>query len=100
MPMPTSNLTRWSGALAKAPTTGASARTAQQDHLPPGIDASQTMARTDLPRIMQIADILRQVGDALDVPPALIAALASRESRCGAVLDAQGFGDGGHAFGL
>src|SRR5205814_584780 len=23
-----------------------------------------------------------------------------RESRCGAVLDAQGFGDGGHAFGL
>jgi len=98
--MATSNLERWSQALAKAPTTGASAHTAHQDHLPPGVDSSHTMAHTYLPRVLQIVDVLRQVGAALDVPPAVIAALASRESRCGAVLDAQGFGDHGQAFGI
>jgi hypothetical protein len=98
--MATSHLMDWNQALAKAPTTGASAQTAHQDHLPAGVDSSHKMARTDLPKVMQIADVLRQVGAALDVPPAVIAALASRESRCGAVLDAHGFGDGGHAFGM
>lgn len=98
--MATSNPERWSHALAQAPTTGASTRTAQQDRLQPGIDASHTMARTDLPRILQIVGALREVGAALDVPPAVIAALASRESRCGAVLDTQGFGDHEQAFGI
>ena len=94
------NPQRWSQALAKAPTTGASARTAQQDHLPPGVASSHRMAETDLLRVRAIAGVLRQVGAALDVPPALVAALASRESRCGAVLDAHGFGDHGNAFGI
>jgi hypothetical protein len=98
--MATSHRMDWNQALAKAPTTGASAQTAYQDHLPAGVDSSHKMARTDLPKVMQIAAVLRQVGAALDVPPAVIAALASRESRCGAVLDARGFGDGGHAFGI
>lgn len=98
--MATSNLARWSQALSQAPTTGASAQTAHQDHLPAGVDSSHKMAQTDLPRVMQMADVLRQVGAACDVPPAVIAALASRESRCGAVLDAHGFGDQGHAFGI
>jgi hypothetical protein len=91
---------RWNQALAKAPTTGASALTAQQDHLPPGVDSSHRMAQTDLPRVLAIADVLRQVGSQFDVPAAIIAGLASRESRCGAVLDAGGFGDQGHAFGI
>jgi hypothetical protein len=30
----------------------------------------------------------------------LLAAIASRESRGGAVLDSKGFGDGGHGFGI
>ena len=94
------NTARWGRALAKAPTTGASAVTAKQDGLLPGIDASRTMARTDLARVLRIADVLREVGAALDVPPAIIAALASRESRCGAVLDANGFGDHEQAFGI
>ena len=91
---------RWSTALAKAPTTGASAKTASQDELPAGIAASHAMAKTDLPRLLEIIDRLRQVSIKLDIPVAMIAALASRESRCGAVLDAQGFGDGGNAFGI
>ena len=92
--------TRWSAALAKAPTTGASPATARQDNLAPGIQASRTMADADLKRVLKIVDVFREVGAAFDVPPALIAALSSRESRCGAVLDAKGFGDHGHAFGI
>ena len=100
--MATRDPQRWSQALAKAPTTGASARTARQDGLPPGIASSHKMAENDLPRVLAIADVLRQVGAELDVPAALIAGLASRESRCGgpSILDAQGFGDQGHAFGI
>jgi hypothetical protein len=94
------NPERWSEALTKAPTTGASAVTAHQDGLAAGIPASRRMAQTDLPRVKAILDVVRDVGAERDVPPALIAALASRESRCGAVLDARGFGDHGHAFGI
>ena len=92
--------TRWSVALAKAPTTGASAATAKQASLAPGIQASRAMADVDLKRVLKFADVFREVGAAVDVPPALIAALSSRESRCGNVLDAKGFGDQGHAFGI
>lgn len=94
--------TRWTLALAKAPTTGASAVTAAQDRLAPGIQASRTMAQNDLARVLKIADVFREVGAALDVPPALIAAVSSRESRCGGggILDQKGFGDHGHAFGI
>ena len=92
--------TRWTLALAKAPTTGASSVTAAQDGLAPGIQASRTMAQKDLARVLKIADVFREVGAAVDVPPALIAAVSSRESRCGSVLDAKGFGDHGHAFGI
>ena len=34
------------------------------------------------------------------VHPALIAGLASRESRGGSLLDAAGYGDGGRAYGI
>jgi len=34
------------------------------------------------------------------VPPALLAAIASRESRAGSALDSRGFGDHGNGFGL
>jgi soluble lytic murein transglycosylase-like protein len=98
--MVTSNLNRWATALVNAPTTGASDRTASADGLPPGIASSHKMAKTDLQRVLAIANSLHQVGNKFDVPPAILAALASRESRCGAVLDSAGFGDGGNAFGI
>ncbi len=98
--MVASSTDRWSKALVKVPTTGASADTARQDSLSPGIAASQQMAKTDLVRVMNIASRFQTVGAKLNLPPALLAAIASRESRCGNALDAKGFGDGGNAFGI
>lgn len=91
---------RWFKALLNAPTTGASSVTASQDGLPGGISSSHTMANTDLFRVKALATVFRQVGAKFDVPPALIAALASRESRCGNVLDQDGWGDHKNAFGI
>ena len=58
------------------------------------------MAQTDLNRVKASADVLCTAANKFGVPAALIAALASRESRCGNVLDRQGFGDKGNAFGI
>lgn len=94
------NEDRWSKALAKAPTTGASSETAKQDGLPGGIASSEKMAQTDLSRVKAILERFKQIGAELDVPFPLLCAIASRESRCGNALDSQGFGDGGRAFGI
>lgn len=91
---------RWDVALPYVPTGGASAVTASQDGLPPGIVSSQKMAQTDLSRIKAVADLLCNAAAKFGVPPAVVAALASRESRCGNVLDANGYGDRGNAFGI
>lgn len=91
---------RWDVALPNVPTDGASAVTARQDGLPPGIVSSQKMAQTDLPRIKAVADLLSNAAAKFGVPAAVIAALASRESRGGNVLDANGYGDRGNAFGI
>jgi hypothetical protein len=86
--------------LAEFEGTGASAKTAAQDHLGPGRAASFTMAKTDLRRVQLLKDRFNLAAEEADLPPALLAALASRESRCGNVLDHSGFGDGGNAFGV
>ncbi|HEY9695952.1 MAG TPA: peptidoglycan-binding protein [Trichocoleus sp.] len=96
----TTPLDRWTKALLKAPTTGASSITASQDGLPPGVGSSHKMAETDLSRAKPIVDVFRQVGAKFDVPPAMIAALASRESRCGNALSQNGWGDHDNAFGI
>jgi hypothetical protein len=92
-------LNRWEQALPNVPTTGASAATAAQDGLPPGIQASHTMAETDLPRVMAIADRFCTAAAKLGLPAAVLAAIASRESRCGNVLIG-GWGDNQRAFGI
>jgi hypothetical protein len=79
---------------------GASAKTAAQDRLPAGPDASRTMAETDLARVRALKARFEAAGAITGLPPALLAAIASRESRCGNVLDASGNGDGGEAFGI
>jgi soluble lytic murein transglycosylase-like protein len=96
----TESFDRWNQALLNAPTTGASAATASQDNLPAGLASSHQMAQTDLFKIHSLIQCFRNVGKKYDIPPAFLAALASRESRCGAALDATGFGDGGNAFGI
>lgn len=82
---------------------GASNTTASQDGLPArgitGVQASHTMAETDRRRVMLHKDKIRDAARRFNLPPALLAAIASRESRGGSVLR-NGFGDNGHGFGL
>ncbi|PTL81580.1 LysM peptidoglycan-binding domain-containing protein [Vitiosangium sp. GDMCC 1.1324] len=67
-------------------TQGASAATAGQDRAPAGVAGSQQMAETDRARLERYQDVFRQVGAQYNLPPALLAAIASRESRGGAAL--------------
>jgi uncharacterized protein YgiM (DUF1202 family) len=84
---------RWDKALMQAPTTGASAVTASQDGLPAGVQSSHKMAQTDLQRVKAMADRFCTAAAKFGVPAALLAAVASRESRGGNILNAQGWGD-------
>ena len=76
-------------------------RTAKQDGLAAGgPDASHAMAKTDLNRVTPLKDRFKAAAELTGLPPALLAAIASRESRCGSVLASDGTGDGGNAFGI
>jgi LysM repeat protein len=90
--------------LGRLHTGGASDRTARQDGLPQrgirGVLASEAMAATDRTRVMRHRDKFVAAGKKFGLPPALLAAIASRESRGGNVLAADGTGDGGHGFGI
>ena len=90
--------------LFEAESLGASDGTARQDKLPQqgitGVQASEAMAQTDRKRVMQHKAKFEEAARAFNAPPALLAAIASRESRGGAVLDSRGFGDHGRGFGL
>ncbi|WP_238193526.1 SH3 domain-containing protein [Methylobacterium frigidaeris] len=79
---------------------GASDRTARQDGLRGGVAASETMAQTDRARVMRFKARYMVAAAENDLPPALLAAIASRESRGGSALDEDGFGDRGHGYGL
>jgi hypothetical protein len=74
-------------------TTGASAETARQDgpNHPSGVAGSHRMAETDRGRLERHREMFQQVGAEYGVPPALLAAIASRESRGGAALRDNGF---------
>jgi soluble lytic murein transglycosylase-like protein len=80
-------------------SAGASAKTAKQDKLTGGVASSEKMAETDRKHVMAHKDKFIVAAKKFSLPPALLAAIASRESRGGAVLK-NGFGDGGHGFGL
>ncbi len=81
--------------------SGASPQTAKQDALAAGgPGASQAMAKTDQGRIKPLKARFNAVAAQTGLPPALLAAVASRESRCGNVLAPDGTGDGGNAFGI
>ncbi|RKH87459.1 hypothetical protein D7Y21_18990 [Corallococcus sp. AB045] len=86
--------------LSQYQPTGASARTARQDGLQPGVAASTKMAQTDLARLQQYKGNIEAAAAKHGLPPALLAAIASRESRAGAALDRTGHGDGGNGFGV
>ncbi|KAM5180646.1 lysozyme G-like [Mantella aurantiaca] len=89
------------GNLSSIPTTGASPETGRQDGKNiSGIIASETLANTDLKRVLQYKTEINSVAEETGVDPAIIAAIMSRESRAGNALDSEGFGDHGNAFGL
>ena len=79
---------------------GASPKTAKQDKLPGGVPSSEKMAQFDRKRVIAHKPKFIAAARAFGLPPALLAAIASRESRGGAVLDKNGFGDAGHGFGI
>jgi hypothetical protein len=86
--------------LAKFLPTGASAVTARQEGLSAGICASHKMALADLPRLRKHEAAFEAAALKHGLPPALLAAIASRESRGGASLDSNGLIGGGECFGL
>lgn len=91
---------RWDVALTKAPTSGASTATAKnQIGMPGGMAASIKMAEKDWVRIQPIVERFYIAALKYDVPPALLAAIASRESHVGTALK-NGLGDRGNAFGI
>jgi hypothetical protein len=57
-----------------------------------GVEASNVMAQEDLPRLKKYAAAFLAAGRTHNVPPALLAAIASRESRAGTALDKNGWG--------
>ncbi|KAI1884975.1 hypothetical protein AGOR_G00215430 [Albula goreensis] len=88
------------GDVTKIDTSGASERTARQDKLTvQGVDASHKLAANDLSRMSRYKDIITKVGNDLEMDPAVICGIISRESRAGAVLK-DGWGDHGNGFGL
>ena len=84
--------------------TGAAEATASQDGLPAqgisGVAASAAMAQTDRGRVMAHKPQFVAAGRLFDLPPALLAAIASRETRGGYVLKSEGWGDHDNAFGI
>ncbi|WP_347989905.1 transglycosylase SLT domain-containing protein [Methylomonas sp. AM2-LC] len=81
--------------------SGASALTVLADKLSQtGVTGSTQLAKHDSARILSIKDRFERAALAVQLPPALLAAMASRESRCGATLDSNGYGDNQHAFGI
>ncbi|XP_040192287.1 lysozyme g-like isoform X4 [Rana temporaria] len=89
------------GNLNDIPTTGASPETGRQDgENISGVNASEKLARTDLQRVNSYKEKIKSVSRKTGVDAAIIAAIMSRESRAGNVLDANKYGDNGNAFGL
>lgn len=67
-----------------------------------GVEASRWFARADLSsiRIHGLEEIFDDIWQHTGIPPAFIAAIASRESRVGEELTRSGWGDRGNAFGV
>jgi surface antigen len=80
-------------ALSGVQPTGASATTAKQYNLTTtGVSASDTMAAYDSTRVMAFKTMFEMAARLYDLPPALLAAIASRETHGGTILNASGWG--------
>jgi len=90
----------WTSALERARPDGCGPETAQAEHVQPGCVGSCDIARRDWQRLQGLARTFEQAAVKHDMPTSLLLAVASRESHAGAALDANGWGDRGHAFGV
>jgi peptidoglycan hydrolase-like protein with peptidoglycan-binding domain len=89
------------GILFQHATEGASQATARQERLQAGVGASESMAQTDRQRVLAMKQQLTSVARKYDFPPALLAAIASRETRGGTALDSEGYSRwDGQGFGV
>jgi hypothetical protein len=74
-------------------TTGVSEDLAHNDGLNvAGVEGSKKFAQKDWSRIQQYANLFKEIGDQHGIPGALLAAIASRESRGGLLLNDDGYG--------
>lgn len=83
-------------------TTGASRSTAKGNGVAgSGVTASETMADQDRERLLAMQETFVKVAAAHNLPPALLAAIASRETRGGNQLDRNGYSIwDGNGFGV
>ncbi|XP_072192672.1 lysozyme g-like protein 2 [Excalfactoria chinensis] len=95
-----SDCSNFYGNIANVETTGASKSTAKPEGLGyAGVAASEKIAERDLKNMDQYKETIIKVAKKKCIPPSLVAAIISRESHAGKVLE-NGWGDHGNAFGL
>ncbi|XP_048817868.1 lysozyme g isoform X2 [Lagopus muta] len=88
------------GNVNRIDTTGASCNTAKPEGLNYcGVQASRKIAERDLGNMNRYKILIKRVGEALCIEPAVIAGIISRESHAGTILK-NGWGDNGNGFGL
>uniref|UniRef100_A0A8C9EHF6 Lysozyme g n=1 Tax=Pavo cristatus TaxID=9049 RepID=A0A8C9EHF6_PAVCR len=88
------------GNVNRIDTTGASCKTAKPEGLNYcGVQASRKIAERDLGNMNRYKTLIKRVGEALCIEPAVIAGIISRESHAGTILK-NGWGDNGNGFGL
>ena len=99
-------LTRWEKALKNCPTDGCKKATSDPENIsPPGVAASHEIARRDMKYLTpERLKSLRKASQKRNVPVAIAAALASRESHLGGILgmfgNNPGWGDNNHGWGI
>ena len=86
--------------LSLLDTDGCSDATASPEHVEAGVDGSRKIAERDFNRVDALHARFEAAAAKTEMPAALLAALASRETHCGALLDHNGEGDHGFAFGI
>lgn len=101
---PASKVADPTGILDHIHVTGAGTRTARAEGLRAGgVAASQLIAARDTQRVLGSHNLraeFEHVGEEHHIPPALLAAIASRESHGGSALAKNGTGDHGHGYGV
>jgi soluble lytic murein transglycosylase-like protein len=65
-----------------------------------GVPQSTKAAESDRDRVYPLIPRFINAAGYWGIPPAILAGIASRESQCGMLLDKNGFGDGGNAYGI